>query len=102
PWLLVAVVSPNAWSSVCPQLDPAEPLRALPQIQPRHQPAQRPAVFGGDVLTFPLVREDAVVGDELGQRRFGREACFGMTHHEPSIGFRLGPLDDSFRRYAGE
>src|SRR3712207_6990670 len=53
--------------------DAADPLGTFPQIQPRHEPAEGPAVVGRDVFPLPLVREDAVVRDELAQRDVHRE-----------------------------
>src|SRR5688500_5842424 len=57
PVHVVAVLFPEPGRVGGAEFDPADPLGALPQVQPRHQAAQRPAVVGGEVLAFPLVRE---------------------------------------------
>src|SRR5437879_11633897 len=53
PWVAAHVISvllPEPGHVIRQELEPAHPLRALPEVQVRHQQARRPAVLGGEPL----------------------------------------------------
>src|SRR5687768_4475517 len=78
---VIPVLLPEARRVRRAELDAADPLGALPQVQPRDQPAQRPAVVGLEVLALPRVGEDAVFPDELVERDVYREAGLAVAHY---------------------
>src|SRR5687768_15436782 len=78
---VVAVLFPEAGGVGRAELDAADPLGRLPQVQAGDEAAQGPAVVRLKVLSLPLVREDAVVGDELLQRQVRREPGLAVAHH---------------------
>ena len=50
------------------------------------------AFLGRELFAVPLVREDAVVGDEFLQRQVGGEARLAVTHDELRSRLRLGAV----------
>ena len=60
------------------ELDGAEPFRALPKVEMRHDQAHRAAVFLGERLSFPAMGEQRVLDGEVGERQVGGVAIVRM------------------------
>src|SRR6266567_2241030 len=71
---VVAALLPEAGGVGGAELDGAEPFGTFPEVESWDEAAQRIAVLGGEIFAFPLVGEEAVVSDELGQRHVHRES----------------------------
>src|SRR3989454_499998 len=68
---VVAVLLPEAGHVLIDQREAPYPLRALPEIQVRHQQPGGPAVLGHEPLTAPLERDEVVRAIEIHQRQVG-------------------------------
>src|SRR6478672_12343358 len=71
---VVSVLLPEARVVLLQQLKPADPLRALPEIEMGHQQTHRPAVLGREWLTVVAEREQVRRAVEIGQGKVGGEA----------------------------
>src|SRR5687767_11444466 len=94
---VVAVLFPEARGVGGAELDAADPLGALPEVQARHEAAEGPAVVGGEVLAVPRVGEDAVFAQERVQRDVHGEPGLAVAHDEPRLGPGPGLIDDGLR-----
>src|SRR5262245_28379327 len=66
--VVIAADLPEARLVVHRELDPLDPLGALPEIEPRNDYAQRAAMFPADRLAVPVPGEHHVLGREIGER----------------------------------
>src|SRR5688572_12315981 len=82
---VVAVLFPEARGVGGAELDAADPLGALPEVQARDEAAEGPAVVGGEVLAVPRVGEDAVFAQERVQRDVHGEPGLAVAHDEPRL-----------------
>src|SRR5262245_4639263 len=55
---VLTVLRPEAWIVLLQQLEPAHPLGALPEVEVRHQKADRPAVLRGQWLAVVAQRQE--------------------------------------------
>src|SRR5258705_13599150 len=78
---VIAVLLPESRRIRGPQLDAANPLGTFPQIEPRHQPPQRPAMLRGQIFSIPRISENTIVRDKFLQRNIHRETGLAVTHH---------------------
>src|SRR6187431_1534279 len=62
--VVVAVALPEAGAVVGGELDPTEPLRALPEVLPGDHEAERAAVLGRERLAVGVGREERQRGAE--------------------------------------
>src|SRR5947208_9028900 len=80
--VVVPVALPEARLVVVEQLEPAKPLRALPEITARHDQAQRPAVLRFQRLAVGFIGDHRLLALEGVERHVGREALLRMGDHE--------------------
>src|SRR4051812_16104896 len=59
------------------EFEPLDPLRALPEIELRHDYAERSAMFPAERLAVPAPRQQHVVGGEIRERHVGRVGVVG-------------------------
>src|SRR4051812_48312525 len=76
--VVVAVPLPEAGLVGGAQLEPAQPLRALPEVPRWDEQAERPAVLLRQRLAVGLVDEQRVRILERRERHVGREALLGV------------------------
>ena len=93
---MVAVALPEARAVGGGQLDPAQPLRALPEVLAGDDEAERSAVLGGQRLAVGLGREQRQVVLERGERDVRGEALLGVGDDEA----RARPRADERREVA--
>src|SRR5262249_18718298 len=93
------VALPEAGPVVGGELDPAEPLRALPEVLAGDDEAQRPAVLERERLAVGVRREQRVVVLERRERDVRGEALLGVGDREARAraraaqGRELAPVD---------
>src|SRR5215207_5368051 len=75
--VVVPVALPEAWLVGRRELDPAQPLRALPEVLARDHEPQRPAVLGLQRLAVRVRREERVLVAEKRERHVRRKALLG-------------------------
>src|SRR3954462_4465791 len=78
PWVAVVVVAvglPEAGLVVVAQLEAADPLRALPEVQMRDQQPRRAAVLGLERLPPVLVGDPRPAAGQILERQVGRIAA---------------------------
>src|SRR4051812_12480641 len=92
--VVVAVALPEAGLVGRPQLEPAQPLRALPEVPRRHHQAEGPAVLGRERLAVGLVRDQRVVVLDRLERQVRREALLRVRGHEAGARLRAHELRD--------
>ena len=90
--VVVPVALPEAGMVLRRQLDPAQPLRALPEVLPGHDQPQRPAVLAAQRLAVGVRREHRALALEELDRDVGREACLGVRDREARRRARAGEL----------
>src|SRR6266487_1962604 len=59
--VVIAVALPEAWLVLGEQLDPSQPLCALPEVPARDDEPQRPAVLGLEGLAVGLVGDQCLL-----------------------------------------
>src|SRR5690606_12652601 len=92
--VVVAVALPEAEPVLAQELEPPDPLRALPEVAPRDDEAQRPAVLELERLAAERVgQEDVVVVEHLA-RQVRRVALLGVGDDEARLGSHLGQPED--------
>src|SRR5207253_4869283 len=89
---VVAVLLPETGTVAVHELEPAEPLGALPEVQVGHEQAQRPAVLGRDRLAIAHVDQHVLVAQEIVQAQVAGEAVFGVRHDVGRSGTQLDQL----------
>ena len=85
PWVAVVVVAvalPEARLVVVAQLQPAHPLRALPEVEVRHEQPRRAAVLGLERLAVVAVRDPGLAARDVLQREVRRVAAVAEGDHE--------------------
>src|SRR3954468_741466 len=92
--VVIAVALPEARLIHGGELDPAEPLRALPRVEARHDEAQRVAVLGRERLAVGAKCQQAIVALRELDRRVRGEAVLAVRDHKLRFGGRLRELDD--------
>src|SRR6266545_840940 len=78
---VVAVLLPEAWPVAGHELQAADPLGALPEVEVRHEQPQRPAVLGRDGLAVPRVHQHVLGPHEVLEAEVGGEAVLGFDHY---------------------
>src|SRR5256885_9319231 len=74
---VVAVLLPEPGNVLVDQREAPYPLRALPEIQVRHQQPGGPAMLGCEPVTVPLERDQVVRAIQIGERQVGSESLLG-------------------------
>src|SRR6476659_6271623 len=97
--VLVAVALPEARLVLGPQLDAADPLRALPEVEVRNEQPRGPAVLGVERFTPKLVRDPGFPLTEVLEREVRRVAA--VTEREHVFGARVDPVEQCVERDAG-
>src|SRR4051794_30889166 len=80
PAVVVSERLPEARLVVVEHLDPAHPLRALPEVQVRYQQARRPAVLGLERRAVVGVDHPRLAVRDVLDRQVGRVAAVGVDH----------------------
>src|SRR5689334_4809947 len=83
PWVRavgVAVVLPEAEAVADDDLEPAQPLRALPEVEARHQQAERPAVLRVELAAVVAVGEQRIVVHHGPERHVRRVVLLAVGH----------------------
>ena len=80
--VVVAVPLPEAGLVVVGELDPAQPLRGLPEVATRDEEAHRPAVVGRRALAVRLVDDERVLVLDRRERDVGGEALLRVGDDE--------------------
>src|SRR3954454_4467280 len=109
--VVVAIGLPEARLVVVAQLEPADPLRALPEVQMRDEQPGRAAVLGLERLSRVLVGDPPPATRQVLEREIGRIAAvaprgdiagIGVDAFEQGVdrnpgpgGVELGPLGDT-------
>src|SRR6267378_7078168 len=70
---VIAVLLPESGDVLVDQRETPYPLRALPEIQVRHQQPGGPAVLGCEPLAVPLERDQVVRAVQIRERQVGGE-----------------------------
>src|SRR6185503_8233173 len=81
--VVIAVPLPESGRVAIHELDPREPLGALPEVAPRDHEPQRPAMVGRECLAIVLVREQNVIVVELREGEIGGETLLRVDQREP-------------------
>ena len=99
---MVAVLLPEAGHVLIDQREAPYPLRALPEIQVRHQQPGGPAVLGHEPLPVPLERDEVVRAIEIRQRQVGGEPLLGAYEAVVRVGFHPRAFQQELHRHALE
>src|SRR5215470_9675385 len=91
---VVAVLLPEPGRVDVDELEGAEPLRALPEVELGQDQPQRPAVVGLEVAAPVVERQDDVVLRKIVERGVGGVVRIGVLKHEGGLGPRLDPIED--------
>src|SRR5918992_337829 len=110
--VVVAVGLPEARLVVVAQLESANPLGALPEVEMRNEQPRRSAVLGLERLAAVLIRDPRPAADQILERQVGRVvavaprrdvAGVGLDAREQRVdrhpgpgGVELGPLGDAW------
>src|SRR3954447_9111304 len=90
PWVTVVVVAvalPESGLIVRAQLDPANPLRTLPEVVARDEQPRRATVLRGERLVLILIRDPRLAAAHVGERQVGRVPA--VTEREDVRGTRV-------------
>ena len=90
PAHVVAVLLPEAGVVLRQNLEPSHPLRALPEIEVRHQQPNGAAVFRRQRLAVVGEREQVIGAVEIFQGQVGREPMLGVDQREAAFGADTG------------
>ena len=90
--VVVAVALPEPGLVVVEELEPAKPLRALPEVARRHDEADRPAVVRRQRLAVGLVGDQRGLVLERGERDVRGEALLGVRDDEAGARLRRDEL----------
>src|SRR6266545_4644278 len=90
PWIAVVVVAvllPEARRVLGAQRQPAHPLRALPEIEVRHEQTRRPAVLGLERLAVVPECDPRLASRHVLERKVRRVAAVAERDDELRRGF---------------
>ena len=90
--VVVAVALPEALFVVVHQGDPGDPLRALPEVQVRHQQPHRAAVIGRQRPSLVGPDHPGLAAGDVGQRQVGGVPGGRGGHDERRLRRRAGGL----------
>src|SRR3954453_5715778 len=99
PWVTVVVVPvglPEPGLVIQAQLDPAHPLRALPEVEMGNEQPCRPAVLRLERLAFVLVRAPRLAVPYVVEREVRRVAA--VAEREDVRGIRVEALEQRVER----
>ena len=86
---MVAVLLPKARLVVIEEPQSRDPLRALPEIQMRHEKARRPPVFGRERPSVDLPHHPRLAASHIGEWKIRRVS--GVRNATTCVALRLGP-----------
>src|SRR3990172_4503067 len=78
---VVSVALPEAGRVVVEQVETADPLHGLPEVEVGHHQPQRPSVIAFELLPAEAPGEQVLLASEVGKRQIGRETMLGTDQH---------------------
>src|SRR3954454_334824 len=84
--VVVAVALPEAGRILLRELQATDPLRALPEVQVRHEQPRRPAVLGSQRLASVFVHDPRLAARHLVERNVGRVDAVAPVDDELATG----------------
>src|SRR5215216_857725 len=84
--VVIAQALPEAGLVLVQQLNPADPLGALPEVQVRHEQPRRAAMLGLQLLTVVAERDPGLVDGQVLQRQIAAVAAVRLRQREAGAG----------------